>query len=121
VLHAYKSFGEVQKRRQELKKRAWQAAARLAQPAAILNVMKDRYRAKELPTALEEQRPSQGSGATDTVRADGCAGGVDAAALRGAMGRGVRQDARAGAGRGAAMHAVLRHVKVSNALKAVSL
>jgi hypothetical protein len=33
----------------------------------------------------------------------------------------VRQDARAGAGRGAAMHAVLRHVNMNNALKAVGL
>jgi hypothetical protein len=67
------------------------------------------------------QRPSEGSRATDAVRADSCAGCVDAAALRGSMGRGVHQDARAGAGRGAAMHAVLRHVKVSNAPKAVGL
>jgi hypothetical protein len=67
------------------------------------------------------QRPSEGGGATDAVWADGCAGCVDAAALRGGMGRGVRHDARAGAGRGAAMHAVLRHVKVSNALEAVGL
>jgi hypothetical protein len=81
----------------------------LAQPAAVLAVMKDRYRAegpeavrvgRQLlcdlavhgpPTALEEQwasSPSEGIGATDAARADG-------------MGCGVRQDALAGAGRGA--------------------
>jgi hypothetical protein len=111
----------------------------LAQPAAILNVMKDRYRFSGGPRGGADraaasvrhrcartadgaggavgQRPSEGSGATYAVRADGCAGYVDAAALRGGMGRGVRHDARAGAGRGAAVHAVLCHVKVSNALK----